>query len=62
MASQERADSPQKQVMIVTGEASGDMHGAALMKAMKTLKPNLRFFGIGGDRMIAEGLDPVRHA
>ena len=49
-------------ILIIAGETSGDMHGASLMSAMKTLNPDLTFFGIGGDRMIAEGLEPVRHA
>jgi lipid-A-disaccharide synthase len=48
-------------VLIIAGETSGDMHGASLMNSMKTLNSKLVFFGIGGDRMIAEGLEPVRH-
>ena len=48
-------------VLIIAGETSGDMHGASLMNAMKTLNSKLVFFGIGGDRMIAEGLEPVQH-
>lgn len=47
---------------MIAGEASGDMHGALLMQAMKNRRPHLRFLGIGGDRMIAEGLEPVRHS
>jgi lipid-A-disaccharide synthase len=48
-------------VLIIAGETSGDMHGASLMNAMKALNSNLVFFGIGGDRMITEGLEPVQH-
>lgn len=47
--------------MIIAGEASGDLHGASLMREMKALDPGLKFFGIGGDRMIAEGLSPAYH-
>lgn len=42
--------------MIIAGEASGDLHGASLMKELKILNPSLEFFGIGGDKMIAEGM------
>jgi len=48
-------------IMIIAGEASGDMHGARLMAAMKKKRPGLVFFGIGGDRMISEGLEAVYH-
>jgi lipid-A-disaccharide synthase len=37
-----------RKVMIIAGEASGDIHGARLVKAMKALRPGLAFFGIGG--------------
>ena len=34
--------------MIIAGEASGDHHGAKLVKAMQKKNPHLSFFGIGG--------------
>ena len=34
-------------ILIVTGEASGDLHGAHLVKALKAL-PDLQIVGIGG--------------
>ncbi|WP_157468362.1 lipid-A-disaccharide synthase [Desulfatibacillum aliphaticivorans] len=43
-------------VMIIAGEASGDVHGARLVKAMKARNPNLYFCGIGGQAMEKEGL------
>ena len=46
-----------KRVMIVTGEASGDLHGAKLIAASKALFPGTTFFGVGGKRMAAAGCD-----
>ncbi|MCT4610692.1 MAG: lipid-A-disaccharide synthase [Pelagimonas sp.] len=46
-------------VFILAGEPSGDKLGAALMQGLKTLKPDVRFRGIGGDRMMAEGLNSL---
>lgn len=44
-------------IMIVAGEASGDVHGAGLVKALSSLDENLRFFGIGGEEMALAGVD-----
>jgi len=44
---------------LIAGEASGDLLGARLMRALKTkLNGQVRFAGIGGERMQAEGLVP----
>ena len=43
--------------MIVAGEASGDMHGAGLVRAMHRLDPNLRFCGMGGRELRAAGVE-----
>jgi lipid-A-disaccharide synthase len=48
-------------ILIIAGEESGDLHGSALMKNMKNINSNLVFYGIGGDRMIAEGLKHSFH-
>jgi lipid-A-disaccharide synthase len=40
-----------KRIYIIAGEASGDAHGAVLMREMATLVPDLRFFGAGGPEM-----------
>lgn len=47
----------QRRVMIVTGEASGDMHGANLIEAAAKVDPDLRFFGVGGAHMAKAGCE-----
>lgn len=44
-------------VVLVAGEASGDQLGAALIKAIRLKRPEVRFAGIGGPLMKAEGCD-----
>ncbi|CAK8719350.1 Lipid-A-disaccharide synthase [Candidatus Electronema halotolerans] len=46
-----------KNILIVAGEASGDMHGANLVAAMQRLQPGLRFSGIGGRELAAAGVE-----
>ncbi len=43
-------------VFVIAGEASGDRLGAALMAGFKVLRPDIRFQGIGGVEMQAQGL------
>jgi lipid-A-disaccharide synthase len=45
-----------KRILIITGEASGDLHGAYLAQALKALNPNVSILGVGGARMRAAGL------
>lgn len=52
--------------MLSVGEASGDLHGATLCRALRALEPDVRLVGMGGGRMAAAGveviLDPTAHA
>ncbi|GAN88729.1 lipid-A-disaccharide synthase [Komagataeibacter intermedius] len=43
-------------IWIMAGEASGDVLGGRLMAALRALCPDVRFAGIGGERMQAQGL------
>ena len=47
---------------IIAGEASGDLHGAALIEALRAEDPEAAFTFLGGDRMTAAaGCEPVIH-
>lgn len=49
---------------MVAGEASGDMHGAALARALRAQDPSVRLYGLGGTMMRRAGVrllfDPTR--
>ena len=49
-----------RRVLIITGEASGDLHGANLAAALKAQDPDLRVLGVGGARMKAAGVELVQ--
>lgn len=51
----------QKKIMIVAGEASGDLHGSGLIRELYKLQPGLRVFGVGGDRMQQNGTELLYH-
>lgn len=42
---------------IFAGEASGDLHGSLLMKALRQNELSITFCGVGGPRMRSEGID-----
>jgi len=43
-------------VAIIAGEASGDQHGAKLVRAMQKMRPELSFCGIGGPELRQAGV------
>lgn len=46
---------------VIAGEASGDLHGGNLMRAMRELQPRADFRFWGGDEMKKIAGDPVKH-
>jgi lipid-A-disaccharide synthase len=46
-------------IYLLAGEASGDLLGASLMRALRTVAPGVRFSGVGGREMQAAGLKPL---
>jgi lipid-A-disaccharide synthase len=47
---------PPLSIYVVAGEESGDLLGAALMRALRRLDPDIRFAGVGGRHMAGEGI------
>jgi lipid-A-disaccharide synthase len=44
-------------VLIIAGENSGDKYGAGLVRAFKSVRPEVTFFGIGGPGLAETGLE-----
>jgi lipid-A-disaccharide synthase len=50
------------EVLISAGEASGDLHAGRLLTALRGRMPSMRAFGLGGDELIAAGMDALAHS
>jgi len=48
-----------KKVLIVAGEPSGDLHASDLVRNLKGLSPDIKFFGIGGKLSREAGVEIV---
>lgn len=46
-------------IFLVSGEASGDLHGGNLARALKDLAPDIELFGVGGEHMVRAGVQLV---
>ncbi len=46
-------------LMIIAGEASGDLQAANLIKSLKSINPHIEIFGMGGKKMQAEGAEII---
>jgi len=51
-----------KDLLVVALEASADLHGAAVLRELRTLLPELRAFGAGGPRLREAGLEALVRA
>ena len=45
-----------KKILLVAGEASGDLHGSHLVEAIQSIDPNIQFFGVGGEGLKRAGM------
>ena len=50
-----------KNIFIITGETSGDMHGAELIKSIKEKRNDITFSGIGGELLKDEGVNLIHN-
>ncbi len=46
-----------QRLLMVAGEASGDIHGASFLRALRELHPGIHVAGVGGPRLRAAGLE-----
>ncbi len=46
-------------LLLVTGEASGDLHGAKLARALRDLEPSITLIGVGGRHMAQAGVQLI---
>ena len=50
-----------QRVMIIAGEASGDLHGSGVVRELKRISPTVDVYGVGGDKMKREGMEIIYH-
>ncbi len=51
-----------REVLVIAGEASGDLHAAGLAHALAAIRPELRLVGMGGRNMRAAGVELLEDA
>src|SRR2546423_15521830 len=52
-----KARTPPMRIFLSAGEPSGDLHGANLLHALRTIDPTVTAAGFGGERMRRAGYD-----
>ncbi len=57
MPSNNKQPTNSSRLMIIVGEASGDLHGAKLILALKKILPHIKCYGLGGEKMQQAGVD-----
>lgn len=50
-----------RRIVMIAGEASGDLHGAGVVRELKAMDPSAEILGVGGDRMQAAGMEVIFH-
>ena len=50
-----------RRVMMIAGEASGDLHGGGVVRELKRRVPSVEIYGVGGDNMQREGMELSQH-
>jgi lipid-A-disaccharide synthase len=48
-----------KNILIIAGEASGDLHGSGVVKALYRLSPDVQVYGVGGGKMRQAGAELI---
>lgn len=51
-----------REILIIAGEASGDLHGAGVAERLRAVRPDVPLVGMGGDRMAAAGVQLFERA
>jgi len=46
-----------KKILLVAGEVSGDLHGSHLVEAIRSVDPEIQFFGVGGEGLKRVGME-----
>lgn len=49
------------EVLLIAGEPSGEEHALSFLPALKKLRPELKFWGVGGDVLEAQGMELLYH-
>lgn len=49
------------EILFVAGEVSGDLHAAGVAEAIRSIQPDRKLVGIGGNRMKAAGVQLLEH-
>src|SRR5574341_2104840 len=50
-----------QRVMIIAGEASGDLHGSGVVRELKRMRRTVDVYGVGGEKMRQEGMHLIYH-
>jgi lipid-A-disaccharide synthase len=50
-----------RRVLLIAGEASGDLHGGGVVRALRALAPDVETYGIGGENMRQAGMELLFH-